>query len=1449
VAIGASAGGLEALQTFFQHMPPDSGAAFVVIQHLAPDYKSLLPEMIQATNAMETRQATDGKRVEPNKVYTIQPGKEMLIADGVLKVVEAEQPRGRRMPIDIFFASLAQDRQENAICVLLSGTGSDGTLSLKTVKECGGITLAQHPGARYDGMPMSAISTGLVDMVLSVEEMPGKILDLIRNRPTAAVAAALTGQTDLMNQTGRTEKNTQAIKKILRLLKLKTGHDFSLYKHNTIARRVARRMVILQIREVHQYLKHIQDNSQELWILLQEMLIGVTSFFRDPASFDVLVTTVIPQIFAGKEEGGDVRVWVPGCSTGEEAYTVAMVLAEYMEKTGKSRKIKVFATDIDLEALDVARRAFYPHSIEASLSRERLDRYFVKEANGYTVVKSLREMVVFAPHSLIKDPPFSHLDLISCRNLLIYLGPDLQNRVLPLFHYALNPNGFLCLGPSESVSEYAYLFTPVDKKWKIFQRKTVVSPGVSGFSSFNSAAQLQAATVEKPASPPDREAYSRQARELILNQYAQPSVIVNERLEPLQFFGQVERYFTVSAGEFTKSVLDLARRDVRLHLKMALRSVFHDNAPLRRDGLTAHVDARLQEFNLVVTPLKDDPKAGRLALAVFEHVCWGRPQEDGPRPVLAPDAGAIIVGLEQELQTTRAELQTTIEELETSREELHSINEELVTVNAELQSKIAELDQVNSDLVNLMNSNRIATMFLDKNLNLRFFTPQLSEYFNILAVDIGRPFDHFRPKIEYPEILADLRQVLTDLMPVERRISTEGEQQLVARITPYRSLGDTIEGVVLTLVDVTHLVFTESQLALRSRELENLYKATPDICLRISTENRILGHRNMVGAGFLRQDEPLEGKHLREVLPGEMAEEIEETLAKVGTPGFQERMTLRVNADDALYVLEVRVIGGQSESYVLMRDITELSLAEERIRFQAEALSQVNDAIVATNEAGEITLWNPGAEKILGIPAGDALGRGVREILGVGWEEVYQRDCREDTPGTTPSEHREMVYFRPDGGEIALEPSVSFLRNRGGKMFGCLMVLRDVTERLRYEQELLRARAEAEKANSAKSEFLTNMSHEIRTPMNGVLGLTGLILASEDISPTVREYLQLVNQSGLDLLAIINDILDLAKIESGKVELERKEFDLRAVLESSLASFAATAEHKMVEIVHNVSADVPDSLVGDPGRLRQIIVNLVGNAVKFTPKGRVTVTVEPQETAGPGLIRLLFRVADTGIGIPAEHLQRIFENFAQVKSSAHAQYGGTGLGLSIVTNLVELMGGEIQVESQVGKGSTFLFTAVFESAQEGTRPETAAQPAAPRRAGNLSILLAEDDAVNRVFLIKLLKDRGHQVEVAENGREALEKLKAGFFDLVLMDERMPEMDGSETVRAIRQGDAGPDKAGVMVVALTAQALSGDRERFLDAGMDDYLTKPVDFDAFDRVLERAAATRSVQPPGS
>lgn len=853
VAIGASAGGLEALQIFFDQMPPDTGMAFVVVMHLSPEHRSHLPQLLQSHTEMPVRQVTQTIAMAPNHIYVIPPNRNLSSIDTHLRLSELEAARRQRAPIDHFLRTLAKTHGEQAIGVVLSGTGSDGSLGLKEIKEAGGLTVVQDPvEAEYDSMPQNAIATGLIDLILPVAEMPAQIGNYVRVGPSLRAT-----ETEMLP-----EVEGDQLQKILLQLRTHTGHDFSGYKQNTVLRRVRRRMQLQHIEDLSTYLQLLRSDEEEIKVLSRDLLITVTKFFRDEEAFTALEEQVIPRLFADKGSGDRVRVWVVGCATGEEAYSVAMLLLEQCARMADAPMVQVFASDISNDALMQAREGIYPEVIAADVSPQRLQRFFYSENGSYRVKREVREVVLFAEHNLLSDPPFSRQDLVSCRNLLIYLQREVQADVIELFHYALKAESFLFLGSSESLGD-AGLFRAIDKKRGLYQRQAVVSthPKLPSLPLTPRQGTIpQSLPAKQPIAPAARSSFGAVHLEM-LERYAPPSLLINEDFNIVHLSQHAGRYLHQPGGDLTHNVLQRVLPALRMELMMALYGVIEQDQPLRTKPVHLTVAGERRQVSMSVHPATTSGMEGYLLIIFLERGGAAPGVSEGGED---QDTAVVVQDLEAELSRTKERMQTaveefesskeemgaaneelrsmneelrsTAEELETSKEELQSMNEELVTLNQEYQNKVDELSQLSSDLQNLLASTDVATIFLDRNLCIRRFTPQVGELFNIIEVDQGRPLAHITHKLQDGDMLQDAELVLASLLPVEKEIKTEDGRFYLVRLRPYRSVEDRIEGVVITFVDVTDLKRTEAELRASNEFQKNILHTVREGLLVLSFE-------------------------------------------------------------------------------------------------------------------------------------------------------------------------------------------------------------------------------------------------------------------------------------------------------------------------------------------------------------------------------------------------------------------------------------------------------------------------------------------------------------------------------------------------------------------------------------------------------------------------------------
>ena len=926
VGIGASAGGLEALEAFFRNMPPQPGIAFVVVQHLDPNYRGILTELLQRTTALPALQIKDGMAVEPDHIYVIPPNADLSILNGTLHLQKPSVTRGLRLPIDFFFRHLAEDQKEKSIGIILSGMGSDGTNGIKIIKEKLGMAMAQDPSsAKYDSMPRSAIETGLVDYIAPVEGLPGKLIEYVRHATKGSPRKELPED----------EKTLNAIEQIFLLIRSRTGHDFSLYKKNSIIRRIERRMSIHQIEKLSEYQRYLRNNQQEIDLLFKELLIGVTSFFRDPAAFELLKKKYLPALIKRIPKGATIRAWVPGCSTGEEAYSIAIVIQECLEKVKLkgNHKVQIFATDIDNDTIEKARKGLFPAGIAADVSPRRLERFFQKQEDGYLIKKEVRETVLFAVQNVIMDPPFTKLDLICCRNLLIYLEAELQKRLIPLFYQGLNPSGILFLGSSETIGGFSDLFSTLDRKWRVYEKKegallpnTVRDYAIPLFTPKVRADVAASASKELESSVPEL------MRSVILDNFSPPAVLVNHKGDILYISGRTGKYLEPASGKANLNILAMAREDLRFEIGSAIHKAAAQKTSVTVRDIKVKVNGGKQHLNVTVKPLKPG-KESELLIVIFEDI---RTPEEAVRGGKGKGGTNVLIERElqrtkerlnatmeemqvsqeeyraanEELESTNEELQSTNEELISSKEEMQSLNEELMSVNAELQEKVNALLEAENDMKNLLNSTEIATLFLDNTLKVRRFTPEAAKIIKLIKGDVGRPITDIVSNLKYDRLGEDAAEVLEKLATKEMEVESKDGNWYLMRILAYRTVENVIQGAVITFTGITALKRLEMAVREERQYAESILETVRgslvvlDGRLRVVSANRSFyrtfhvspeetQNRLIFSLGNRQWDIPKLRELLEKIIPEKRAFEdfmVEHTFPKIG------RKTMLLNA-------------------------------------------------------------------------------------------------------------------------------------------------------------------------------------------------------------------------------------------------------------------------------------------------------------------------------------------------------------------------------------------------------------------------------------------------------------------------------------------------------------------------------------------------------------------------
>lgn len=1312
VGIGASAGGLEALEQFFTNVPVETGMAFVVVQHLSPDFKSLMDELLARKTALPIHRASDGMEVQPNAIYLIPPKKDMIIANRRLLLTDKDPKQLVTLPIDHFFRSLAHDLGDRAIAVVLSGTGSDGSRGIRDVHEAGGLVIVQTPEtAKFDGMPNSARQTGAVDIVLPPDEIPAALLQYIRYPDSAPQDRDRQVQT--VPETG--------FDAIFRMLRDAFAIDFAQYKASTVTRRVERRLLLNRAYEIDDYVKRLREDPEELDALYKDLLIGVTRFFRDASAFGLLQKEVIPGLLAELPRDEDLRVWVAGCATGEEAYSLAILIQEQIEALGRPVKVKIFATDVHRASLDYASNGIYSEAQLADVSPERLQRFFLRKGDGYQVGHDLRQMIVFAPHNLIKDAPFTKLDLITCRNLLIYLQPAMQKKVLSLFHFGLKTNGVLFLGPSESPGELSDEFLTLDAHWKIYKKRRDIRLPAELRLPLSASTPRWGAIGATPRSQVARlpEQQLLGTYDALLDEFVPPSFLVNEQHELVQTFAGANRYLRVKEGRVSTDILDMVDPELRIVLGGALPRVFHEKTSITYKGLRVQSTEGERLVHLTAKPVTSRRSSLMHALVVFEDQGRRPPLVSPTELDLEQAPHEQLEAVEAELRYTKENLQATIEELETSNEELqatneemvasneelqstneelHSVNEELFTVNAEYQKKIAELTQLTADMDNLLESTQVHTLFLDRSLCIRKFTPRIAETFHLVPQDVGRRIDSFTHNIDHPALVEELTRVMNTGQSFEQQVRDHQGNWFLLRILPYRSQ-DEIDGCVLTLIDLSRLKRAEAEAWTKDQQLSAILK-------------------NSSQPVFIKD---LEGRYL------------------VTDPSFEKLV-------------------GRSPIGCTAHDLFP--------RQTADALCALDDKVIGDGIAVEDEVTIPHAD-------------GPHTYL--------------------------MVKFP--------------LRDETGQITAVGGIKTDVTRLKRAEQQ-------TREAVEQRDRFLAMLSHELRNPLGAIVNATHVLERSSADPPAQQEAVRVLHRQALQMSRLLDDLLDIARITQGKIQLKRTAVRLDQLIGEAVDVAKAAFEAASVTLETRLP-DKPIPVIGDSARLQQMLVNLLMNGVKYTPQGgRVSLELTQENTEA------VIRIRDTGVGIRTGMLERVFDLFVQGDDTLRGPASGLGVGLTLVRNIAELHGGRVSAYSGgPGRGSEFI---VWLPLSDSDDHAVMVSPGSTSTSSPMKILVIEDNDDSRQMLATMLTLDGHNVRVACDGESGLAAIWDNPPEVAIVDLGLPKLDGCELARRVRGSAA---SKGLYLVALTGYGQAEDRKNVIDAGFDEHLVKPLKPGELEQVLHR------------
>ena len=1311
IGIGFSAGGLEAFKKLLTGISPNSKGAYVVVQHLLDGHDSQLPEIIGQSAPLPVIEITEGTEFESGRIYVLRRRADILIKSGVFHL---SQPTNKEnipvSSIDRFFASLASDEAEMVVGMILSGTGSDGTVGMQKIKAAGGICLVQNPDeAEFADMPQSAIASGCIDYVGSAEKLADR----------ADRYFSMRSGNHVTSRSLDSEKESLLIR-MLCLIRARTGNDFRFYKRPSVLRRIERRMSLVDIPDFEDFLEYLRQNDREVRDVARDILISVTCFFRDPAVWQVLEAEIIPRIIGKKKDGEDIRVWVPGCATGEEAYSYGIIVSEAIERSGKSIGLQIYATDIDDQSREIARAASYPNAIIEDVGEAYAHKYFEPATpNRLSIQKSLREKVVFAKQNILSDPSFSRMDLVSCRNLLIYLNGNMQKRLINLLHFSLNEEGIAVLGSAESISQSDDLFKPLDRDLRIFERIGKQSPPPhDGSQLFSPSSGNPIGNVLPKSIRPRSRSIEETNRSSVMEHFDAASVLVDEKLQVRYLSGQTKRYFHHPEGAPSKDLSLLVNASVGHKIRTFAKQVLADREPQSFIASIPSATSRRTRITLKAIRLEDDSDG---LFIIFEAAPEGAEPKTESSPTLKSGAGEgthpedLINEMTRELNETQSELrinvedlasaneelkssneeimsmneelQSSNEELETSKEELQSVNDELSNVNKELSTKVIDLEKAHNDIHNLLTSSDIGTIFLDDQLCIQRFTKATCRLFNLIPSDIGRPIADLTAKFEGSNLIELCGKVLDDLRVREDEIKGIDDSFYLRRILPYRTQDNRIEGIVITFSDVSGLKRAQAELV----EAERF--------LRLAIQN--------------------------------------------------SQIIIFAQDRDLKY------------SYMLNQEIA--------------------------------------------FPETKILGKSDRDLFP---DDYRNLESLKNRVLKTGESRREKICLRGDSdSELWLDLQVEPLTDHDGVVSGLIGAAIDITEQIHRESDLCAA-------NEAKTRFLSSMSHDIRTPLTAILSLAEML--EEVLDSDHQEIGEEITNSCTHLIESLDSVLKLAHLQSGNFKLSNEPVHLNPILTSIGNTFDPARKQNETGRVH-ISLEVENSelfAIADIGSLRRVLSNLVGNAVKFCPDKPVI--IRAYEKFG----RIEIQVEDHGPGISEEFLKDLFKPFTQQAESRKTSLPGSGLGLSIVHELVQLMDGEIKVDSSPGRGTTMTVCLPAYSSDQNTKEnKSGVSKGLSRSKTGSKAVICDDNETSCLIVSRMLRD--YDATVVSDEKDLFPALDDA--DVLLLDINMNgENRGSDIMKSLRKDEKHKD---LYIVAFTAHALPGQKEEFIKEGFDDYLSKP------------------------
>lgn len=1308
VGIGASAGGLEALKEFFDNVPQDFQHSFVIVQHLSPDYKSLMTELLAKNTKLPIHEVVNKMEIKPGSIYLIPAKKNMTIHNKVLYLVDKPIGHDLNLPIDIFFNSLAEDQGSKAIGVILTGTGSDGTRGLMAIKEAGGMAMVQNPEtARFNGMPKSAVSTGLVDYVLSVDQMPTEILHYI------SYPKLEHSHFDQLLM-----KDEDTVMKILLHLKTFTSLDFTSYKRPTLIRRISRRMTVNNCANANDYLKYLIENAAEAQILYREFLIGVTRFFRDAKAYDVLSKKVLPDILKNAKPKQPVKVWSVGCCTGEEAYSIAILIKEAMEKTRRHLDVKIFATDLDKESIERASKGIYEESSVGDITPERLKKFFIKKGNTYQVIQEIRKMIIFSHHNVLQDPPFNKMDLICTRNLMIYLQPNMQKRLLTTLHYALNLNGFLWLGPSETVAEFRKVFDETDRRWKIYKNKEIAR--TINFDSFKNSDNKSSLLSNGSGRGLFAHRFSAENKladvlnEALTDELGCASLYVDENLNIVHAYGNLNSYIKLPDKGFSVNLHKMLPDSIVIAINTAIRKSIKEKVGSVYKGVRLRQGNKIRKVVVLVKAFQMDKLDAKkyYLIVFFEHSIEELANKKVSDFTSTTKNSALINDLEQELKETKENLQLTIEELETSNEELQatneemlaaneelqstneelqSVNEELHTVNAEHQEKIQELANLNADMDNFLKSTEIGTIFLDKNLRIRSFTPAIKDQFSLLPTDVGRPISNFSNNLGNINIVEDIQSVLESGDQIEKEVKG-GNKWYLMRLLPYKSETGNAEGAVITFVDITNLVRIKKALAESQQTFDSFMEYSPLLTWIKKENGEYIYVNKSFEDHFNINRKALVGKTAGAIYPIESAVEIKrrlETLLKKWEVDISIEKITRGNESFVYRTTRFPFIGLDERRYVggISQDITEQVKAEEMLKRSEGRLNEAQE--IAHIGSLEIDLilkkheWSNGLYKIFGISPMDRITPSTETFLSfIHKEDLAFATLELERVIASPSASSFNFRFVTKSGEARYAYSEWKLECNKNKtpirLYGVVM---DVTDRKKSEEERTKMIADIIQRNKNLEQFSYVVSHNLRAPVANILGICNAIDADMLQPAEQNRIIQNLSQSATKLDEVIVDLNRTLNIKKGVNEKKEKVI-FSQVANDIYMTIGSFVEKEKAKITWDFSE--ADEMITIKSYVHSIFYNLISNSLKYHKPG-VPPIIELSSRKKKNNIELFFR--DNGLGIDlkknGDKVFGLYKRFHLDKAE------GKGMGLYLVKTQIEAIGGEISIKSEVDNGTEF----------------------------------------------------------------------------------------------------------------------------------------------------------------